>query len=65
MTEGISANKRDNRNRFLDFLKTHDYTAVNTRFQKPPHEPVTYKEKVPQHNPAREECEGENMGPFD
>ena len=26
---------------------------------------VTYKEKGPQHNPAREEYEGENTGPFD
>ena len=65
MTEGISPNTRDNRNRFLDFLKTHDYTAVSTRFQKPSNKLVTYKEKVPQHNPAKEEHEGENTGPFD
>ena len=65
VTEGIAENTRDNRNRFLEFLKTHDYTAANTRFRKPPQKVVTYKEKVPQHNPTRTEYDGENAGPYD
>ena len=32
---------------------------------KPLQKCVTYKEKVPQHNPEKEEYQGENTGPFD
>ena len=38
--------------------------AVNTTFHKPDYKRVTYKEKVPAHNPAKEEYQGENTGPY-
>ena len=41
----------------MEFMRTHDCTAVNTRFEKPPEKLITYKEKVPQHNAEREEYE--------
>ena len=63
--KGISENTRDNRNRFIEFLKMHDLRAMNTWFQKPPGKLVTYKEKVPQHNPDKPEYIGENKGSCD
>ena len=48
----------------MEFLKTYDCTAINTRFQKTPEKLVTYKEKVLQHNPEREEYDGDK-GPYD
>ena len=65
LTKGMSDDTRDNRDRFVEFLKTQDLLAVNTLFHKPAHKRVTYKEKVPAHNSAREEYQGENTGPYD
>ena len=49
----------------MEFLKTYDSTAVIAIFQKPQEKPVAYKETVPQHNPEREEYDGEDKGPYD
>ena len=38
---------------------------VNTSFEKPPEQLITYREKVPQHNADREEYEGKYMAPYD
>ena len=62
---GICANTRENRDAFISFLKTHDMCAVNTMFEKPPENLVTYKEKVPGNNPESEEYRGENTAPYD
>ena len=48
----------------MESLRTDGYTVMNTRFEKPAEKLVTYKEKVPQHNPEREEYEGENARPI-
>ena len=63
--KGIGDQTRENRDLFIDFLKTQELTAVNTLFQKPAHKLVTYKEKVPAHNKDSEEYGGENTGPYD
>ena len=65
LTRGIAEDTKDNRNRFVDFLKTQEMVAINTTFHKPAYKRVTYKEKVPAHNPTREEYQGENTGPYD
>ena len=65
LTKGIAENTKDNRSRFVEFLKTQEMAAINTIIDKPPQKCVTYKEKVPQHNPEKEEYQGENTGPFD
>ena len=65
LTKGIAENTKDNRSRFVEFLKTQEMAAINTIISKPLQKCVTYKEKVPQHNPEKEECQGENTGPFD
>ena len=38
---------------------------MDTWFKKPQEKLVTYKKKVPQHNPDREEYQGENAAPYD
>ena len=65
LTKGIAPNTRDNRDRFVDFAKTHEIAAINTIIEKPAHKRVTYKEKVPQHNPDKKEYQGEDTGPYD
>ena len=65
LSKGIANNTRDNRERFVDFAKTQDMAAINTFIEKPPQKRITYKEKVPQHNPERPEYQGEDTGPYD
>ena len=60
----ISDNTRDNWNRFIEFLEMHELREMNTWFQQPTYKLVTYKEKLPQHNPERPEYEGGTTGPF-
>ena len=63
--KGIGDNTRENRDLFVGFLKAEEMTAINTQFTKPPEKLVTYKEKVPEHNPDSELYQGENTGPYD
>ena len=65
LAKGIATNTRDNRSRFVEFAKTQEMAVINTIITKPPHKRVTYKEKVPQHNPDKEEYQGEDSGPYD
>ena len=65
LAKGIAPNTRDNRDRFVDFAKTHEMAVMNTIIEKPAHKRVTYKEKVPQHNPDKREYQGEDTGPYD
>ena len=53
--KGINPNTRENRDLFINFLKTHELFAHNTRFEKEPKKLVTYKEKVPEHNPTSDQ----------
>ena len=64
LTKGMAEDTKDNRNRFVDFLKTQDLVLANTTFHKPSYKRVTYKEKVPAHNPDKPEYQGENTGPY-
>ena len=63
--KGIGDQTRENRDLFVDFLKTQEMVAANTMFQKPTHKLVTYKEKVPAHNKESDQYDGENTGPYD
>ena len=63
--KGIGENTRENRDLFVGFLKAQGLTPMNTQFKKPPEKLVTYKEKVPEHNPESELYQGENTGPYD
>ena len=65
LAKGIGPNTKDNRDRFVDFAQTHDMAVINTIIQKPAYKRVTYKEKVPQHNPEKPEYQGEDTGPYD
>ena len=65
LAKGIAPNTLDNRDRFVDFAKTYELAVINTIIEKPAHKKVTYKEKVPQHNPDRPEYQGEDTGPYD
>ena len=62
LAKEISENTKDNRSRFVEFLKAQDMAAINTIISKPPQKCVTYKEKVSQHNPEKEEYQGESTG---
>jgi hypothetical protein len=53
--KGIGDKIRENRNMFIDFLKTNDLCAINTMIEKGAEGRVTYKEKVPANNPISEE----------
>ena len=59
--KGIGENIRENRDKYVEFLKAQELTAMNTQFAKPPEKLVTYKEKVPEHNPESELYTGENQ----
>ena len=43
LTKGIAKDTRDNRDRFMDFAKTHEMAVINTIIQKPAYKRVTYK----------------------
>ena len=64
LTKGMSDDTRDNRNRFVDFTKIQNMAVMNTLIEKTTHKRVTYKEKVPEHNPEKPEYQGENTAPF-
>ena len=63
--KGVGDKTRENRDLFIDFLKTNDLCAINTMIEKEPKKRVTYKEKVPANNPSSEDYTGENTGPYD
>ena len=59
----ISTKTVKNRTMFVDCLHQNELVATNTTFDKPNGKLITCKEKVPEHNPESEVCEGFNTEP--